>query len=505
MAINTSKQVTITVKGKDLSKELALSVTNSAFILNKSSITAATANAGTTLTITYNAPATAQNTAATLIITSDEVSTRVPLTAQTVSGIPAQAASEITQSSFQANWTNVGGATSYTLSVLEADGTTMVNGYPVSVNASDEAYLVTGLNANSKYYYRLSGGSMTSNVIEVTTLDNASIISLQTAESFTLTGMVGTLNPVLEALVYTEWVEEDIELTVSGNFEISLDKQNWSQALTIDKDGETFYIRFKSIDQAGEFDGILSASTLTLSGATEEITGVILSNEQESVIEDWEGCTTGGYWDKEVQGHLYLWRFNNAGIWNQTSDKYHGTLSCRFGKNSTSSITMLEDKENGVSMVSFWAAKFGSDANAIITLSYSADGGQHWVEIEDFNINSTELTQYTSRNLNVPGDVRIRLQQVEGARLNIDDIEITDFTTATIIDIVKDKQSLTWDAYCSKGNLIIESDNAQRFEIYNLEAKLVKKMRTNGRTSISLPAGIYVVVSGNHSKKVIIK
>ncbi len=505
VAINTSKQVTITVKGKDLSKELALSVTNSAFILNKSSITAANANAGTTLTITYNAPATAQNTAATLIITSDEVSTRVPLTAQTVSGIPAQAASEITQSSFQANWTNVGGATSYTLSVLEADGTTMVNGYPVSVNASDETYLVTGLNANSKYYYRLSGGSMTSNVIEVTTLDNASIISLQTAESFTLTGMVGTLNPVLEALVYTEWVEEDIELTVSGNFEISLDKQNWSQALTIDKDGETFYIRFKSIDQAGEFDGILSASTLTLSGATEEITGVILSNEQESVIEDWEGCTTGGYWDKEVQGHLYLWRFNNAGIWNQTSDKYHGTLSCRFGKNSTSSITMLEDKENGVSMVSFWAAKFGSDANAIITLSYSADGGQHWVEIEDFNINSTELTQYTSRNLNVPGDVRIKLQQVEGARLNIDDIEITDFTTATIIDIVKDKQSLTWDAYCSKGNLIIESDNAQRFEIYNLEAKLVKKMRTNGRTSISLPAGIYVVVSGNHSKKVIIK
>ena len=42
-------------------------------------------------------------------------------------------------------------------------------------------------------------------------------------------------------------------------------------------------------------------------------------------------------------------------------------------------------------------------------------------------------------------------------------------------------------------------------EGYNLEAKLVKKMRTNGRTSISLPAGIYVVVSGNHSKKVIIK
>ncbi len=60
-------------------------------------------------------------------------------------------------------------------------------------------------------------------------------------------------------------------------------------------------------------------------------------------------------------------------------------------------------------------------------------------------------------------------------------------------------------------NILIRGGEAKVTSLWNesgrcwTEAKLVKKMRTNGRTSISLPAGIYVVVSGNHSKKVIIK
>ncbi len=506
VAINATKQVTIDIEANDLSEDLTLSVTSEDFSINKTTITAADANAGTTLTITYTAPSSAQNCAATLIIGSSEVDTRVPLTAQAVSGIPAQAATEVTQTSFQANWTNVGGSSIYSLTVLEADGITAVNGYPTTVNAADETHLVSGLQASSKYYYRLTSGNLTSNVIEVTTLDNTTIISLQTAaESFHLTGMVGTLNPVLEAQVYTEWVEEDIELTVSGNFEISLDKNEWSQALTIDKDGETFYVRFHDINQAGQFEGLLSASTPTLSGATEEITGVILDGEQASVVEDWEGCESGGYWNQEVQGSLYKWQFSNAGIWGQSGDRYNGTQSCRFGKNSTSSITMLEDKENGASKVSFKAARFGSDGNAVVTLSYSIDGGQHWVDVQDFNITGTTLTQYNSSSINIAGDVRFKLQQVEGSRLNIDDIEITDYTTATSIISVDDKHAVNWDTYCSKGYLIIESKVAQRFEIYDLEAKLVKKLRTTGRTSLSLPSGIYIITDGKFSKKVIVK
>ena len=34
----------------------------------------------------------------------------------------------------------------------------------------------------------------------------------------------------------------------------------------------------------------------------------------DSIMEDWEDCTTGGYWTKQVQGHTWLWDFTDAGI-----------------------------------------------------------------------------------------------------------------------------------------------------------------------------------------------
>ena len=508
VAINTTKQLTVEVKGNDLSENLSLSTTNSAFTLSTSTITASAANSGTSVTITYNAPATAQAASGTLVISSDEVSENVSIAAQAVDGIPAQAATEISTSSFQANWTDVGIATNYTLTVLESNGTTVVSGFPVSVRASDETYLVTGLDASTKYYYSLSGGNLTSNVIEVTTLDPAVILSIQTSGDFLLTCFKGQYNPVLTAQVYTEYVEEDIDLTVSGNFEISLDKQNWSQELTVDKDGETFYIRFRSIDVAGNFEGLLTASTATLSGTTQEIEGIIYNDEIETVMEDWEGCTTGGYWNKEVQGHQFKWYFSNAGIWGDSGDKFNGTVSCRFGKNSNSAIYMTEDFEDGASKFSFKAAPFGSDASAVITVSYSVDGGAHWTEIQDFTVTSAKagaLNEYSTPTLNILGDVRFKLEQSSGSRVNIDDIEIEGADPSTAIAIIADPETPDWDAYVQHGNIIIESHKAQRFEIYNLDAKLMQKMRTNGRTSISLPAGIYIVVSGNHSKKVIVK
>ncbi len=509
LAINGTKQLTVEVKGNDLSENLTLSTTNSAFTLSTTTITAAAANAGTTVTITYHAPATATTSAGTLIIGSDEVSARVSMTAQVVSGIPAQAATEISTSSFQANWSDVGIGNTYTLTVLESDGQTVVSGYPVSVTAAHETYLVTGLNAHTKYYYQLSCGNITSNVVEVTTLDPATILSIQTSGDFLLTCFRGQYNPVLEAQVYTEYVEEDIELTVSGNFEISLDKLNWSQQLTVDKDGETFFLRFHSIDEAGTFEGLLTASTATLSGATQEVVGIIYNDVVETAMEDWEGCARGGYWTKEVQGHQFKWQFSDAGIWGDTGDKFNGALSCRFGKNSNSAIYMTEDFEGGASLFTFKAAPFGSDASAVITVSYSVDGGAHWTEIEDFTVTSTKagaLNEYSTPTLNIYSDVRFKLQQVQGSRVNIDDITIkSPEPTTAVTTITAAPEQLTWDAVATAGGIIIKSEKAQNFEIYNINAKLMKKCYVSSASRIAMPQGIYIVASGNHSRKVVVK
>lgn len=512
LAVNTTKQLSVIVKGQDLSSNLTLSTSNSAFTLSTTTVTAADANAGTIVTITYHAPSTAQASAGTLTISSEEVnSTTVSLKGQSVTGIPAQPATEISTSSFQANWTDVGFGDNYTLTVYKSDGTTPVSGYPVTVTAAHETYLVTGLEANTKYYYKLTCGDVTSNVIEVTTLEPATILSIQTSGDFVLTGIKNGLNPVLEAQVYTEYVEEDIDLTVSGNFEISLDKRNWSQQLTIDKDGETFYLRFQSVAVAGTFEGLLTASTATLSGATQEIEGIVLNDEATTVMEDWEGCSTGGYWNNEVQGHAYKWNFSNAGIYGDSGDKFNGTRSCRFGKNNNSSIEMAEDFTGGANKFTFKAAPFGSDNNADITVSYSVDGGENWIPIQKFTITSAStkagaLNEYSTPTLNIYSDVRFKLQQSTGSRVNIDDIRIEGIDPTTAINtIIAQPQDINWDAVATARGIIINSSKAQDFEIYNLDAKLMNRCHVNSSTIITLPAGIYVVVSGNHSKKVIVK
>ena len=142
----------------------------------------------------------------------------------------------------------------------------------------------------------------------------------------------------------------------------------------------------------------------------------------ESVIEDWEGCESGGYWVKEVQGAAFRWYFNNAGIFAQTNDHWNGQIGCRFGKTSSSSIEMLQDV-TGTSGISFYAATYGStEADATIQVLYSTNGGTTWTLLEELALTHT-LTQYTY-GLNVTDNVRFKFQQTVGARVNIDDIAV---------------------------------------------------------------------------------
>ena len=128
----------------------------------------------------------------------------------------------------------------------------------------------------------------------------------------------------------------------------------------------------------------------------------------ESVIEDWEGCESGGYWVKEVQGAAFRWYFSNAGIFAQSNDHWNGSIGCRFGKTSTSSIEMLQDVTG--------------EADATIQVLYSTNGGTTWTLLKELALTHT-LTQYTY-GLNVTDNVRFKFQQTVGARVNIDDIAV---------------------------------------------------------------------------------
>ncbi|MBR6489749.1 MAG: choice-of-anchor J domain-containing protein, partial [Muribaculaceae bacterium] len=99
-------------------------------------------------------------------------------------------------------------------------------------------------------------------------------------------------------------------------------------------------------------------------------------------------------------------------------------MSCRYGKNADSYIEMAEDVTDGASQISFYAAKWSSsEANPTLQVQYSTNGGSTWTTAATCQPNAT-WQQYIY-NLDVTGQVRFKIQQTAGARLNIDDIAIT--------------------------------------------------------------------------------
>lgn len=277
VAAGTTSSATVTVKGVNLSEDLEISVSGNGFTTSASTISASDAMAGKDITIYYTASMAGAFTG-TLTIESSECSTvNVPIAVKVVSGIPASVAN-VTNNSFEARWVNQGDQAAYSLCVYLEDGKTALNGYPVSVNASTGKYTVNNLKPNSTYYFMLKSKNLESNIVEVNTLDADHIIDIVTdGEGFVMTATRGqTTLPVLEARVYTENIDEEINLTISGDmFDISLDKINWGKQLTIDSDGETFFIRLNSVTSVGTFYATLEASSANYDGDEALVTATV--------------------------------------------------------------------------------------------------------------------------------------------------------------------------------------------------------------------------------------
>ena len=76
--------------------------------------------------------------------------------------------------------------------------------------------------------------------------------------------------------VTTEDNDENITLTVGDQFQLSLDRTNWSNTLTLDPSGEVFYVRLASTATVGTFHSTVQAST-TLANAHADVVGTVAS------------------------------------------------------------------------------------------------------------------------------------------------------------------------------------------------------------------------------------
>lgn len=488
----------IVVKGSNLKENVTVSCNNSNFSLSSTTLAkdAVISANGATLTVSF-AKQTPGSYSATLTLSSSEIeNTTVTLNAKSVDGIPANPAENITTQGFVASWVNVSGTgVQYTLNLYK-DGTKEQS---IAVDAALESYQFTGLQHSTKYSYDLTYGSLKSNTVEVTTATPVPVLSLTYGKGdLDFKAVPGEASEAVEVKVYTENVTDEITATVDGSFEISFDKTKWNNSLIIDNAGESFFVRSKAIESEGSYKGSLKVSTPTVSGSTADLSVTVAA--PRPFLEDWETGKTGGYWDNVVEGNACSWKFQNAGLWKDTDR--HGNASCRFGKDPIASIEMNEDKPNGAGTFSFYASVYGSDSNSVIAVEYSTDKAKKWDLLEEITISETTLTQYSIK-VEKTGDIRFRIIRTNGKRINIDDIEISDFTPSGIESATDNN----WDILPAANGVNVTAEEGTKVIIYSLNAVPVYEGTISVKpTFIPLEKGMYIVtLDDQRAKKIIVK
>ncbi len=173
------------------------------------------------------------------------------------------------------------------------------------------------------------------------------------------------------------------------------------------------------------------ADIIPTAGATETFAG----GGSTSVIIDFEGPgeDKGGYASGTVNLSGFDFDMTEALIGSLANDFFNGTQSARFRGRDGSSMTMLEDKPNGLGTISFEYRQYGTDSDQQPwAVEYSTNEGADWTQIGD-PFTATADVQTFSETVNVEGDVRFRivLTTTPGTsgnrRMNVDDIELTDF------------------------------------------------------------------------------
>lgn len=233
----------------------------------------------------------------------------------------------------------------------------------------------------------------------------------------------------------------DIDVVAGGNFEISLSETGtFSDALTLDAindevENTTIYVRMAAGLDVGNITGNITVSTLDSDDKIVTLAGEVYAlPPADGYFVDFEGAgeVKTGYASGTVNLSGLDWDMTQALIGVDDADFRNGARSVRFNGKDGSSMTMLEDKANGLGTLSFEYRRYGAtDAQVDWVAEYSTDQGATWTQIGS-EFTATSDVQEFNEAVNVAGDVRIRIIVVnphsQNRRLNIDDIFLSDFT-----------------------------------------------------------------------------
>lgn len=501
-AIGVTRSIGITVKSIALTEDVSVSVSGNGFSVSETTLPASAVNSenGTPLTIYYTSE-TAGDSTGKLSLTSGDCTATVNLSAKALNGLPAGEATDVTTSSFVAHWTNIdGNDASMQYSVNLYCNGLPVDGYPVKVLASAEEYIINGLEPETTYSYTVSSPTHVSNTVTVTTAAPIPMIQFYYTGGLSIETQPGTPSDAVEIEIYTEYIENNITVSVTAPFEISTDKGTWTQTLSLLPEEDRFYLRINPPTE-GTFTTQVNAVSGNCSAETLEFSAIVASTP--AFLEDFEQDATGmsSYNPTTLyNGTASIWKFSDAGMW--SSDTSLDEQSVRFGKTANSYIEMTEDKKLGAGTVSFHIAKWKNDSEAAMDVEYSTDAGTTWNVAGSVSISSTSYTPFNVV-VNVAGNIRLRFQQTAGKRFNIDNIEISNYKTS---GLAENSVADEWDAYCSGGQLVIESDGTESIKVYSIDGVMhYNSIPVCGATRLTLTRGLYIVSGDNCSRRVLVK
>lgn len=496
-----SRAVSLKVLGAALESDVTLSVDNAAFSVSPTTITKTSAHSGATATITYN-PTVAGTHNATLTVSSGSLTSRVSLKGTAISTLPVGPVTTYDDRSFVATWSNVGDADTngqYTLNVC-LNGESL-DGYPMSVDATDEAFLVEDLEAETTYTYTISSQRLQSEVVSVTTAKPQPRVTFLFDGELYFTAEPGEPSEAAEILVFIENIDQALNVNVTKPFELSTDKSTWCDSISLDPEEDRLYLRVNSAN-VGHFQTSIAATVGDYfnddAEAEAEVSAGIAFHEDFEPVDD---AADSYNMTAPYTGSACKWELKDAGIW--PADKaYMGNQAVRMGKSTSSVITAIEDHNSGFGTVSLWTAIWNGDGEAKYELEYSTDGGTTWQSAGTGTVSSTTYTEQKF-TVNVAGNARLRVRQTSGKRFMVDEISATKYSNL-VPDAVADYHR--WDAFCRDGKLVIEADETVMASVYSLDGSTVFAAQVGvGETTLDLAPGLYVVSVDDFARRVLIK
>ncbi|ARV61591.1 hypothetical protein BZZ01_25860 [Nostocales cyanobacterium HT-58-2] len=150
-----------------------------------------------------------------------------------------------------------------------------------------------------------------------------------------------------------------------------------------------------------------------------------------TISEGFESGTKGSYAAGDVSLSTGVWNFNDALIGNLSTDVKSGTQSARI--RNTGRVTMKFDRTTGAGTITIKHAKFGSDSDSTWGVWCSMNSGSSWTQVNGIITTSSTSLQTATFTPNISGTVRCEVRKTGGGsnRINIDDIEITDYGSSS--------------------------------------------------------------------------